>query len=168
MKNILFTIMFLLTMNFYSQQISFQDNSKNNYEYQDNQTNKILFSIRKYILSSETFSPDNYGLPNYYNFDDLKLTNIKKVLEYKVLEKELLAEKEYGGLIEVNSDYEIEQHDIRIQKIIKALNNASISDIVYICTVEFSNIQKPFSLKYVLDDKLNCQRGLDLFVSDKF
>ena len=166
MKNILFTIMFLLTMNFYSQQISFQDNSKNNYEYQDNQTNKILFSIRKYILSSETFSPDNYGLPNYYNFDDLKLTNIKKVLEYKVLEKELLAKREWGNLIV--SDLEYEEHKIEIQKITKALNNASISDIVYICTVEFSNIQKPFSLKYVLDDKLNCQRGLDLFVSDKF
>jgi len=133
---------------------SFQDNSNsNNREKQDNQTDKILFNIRKHIIKNQDyFNDDIYK----YGLDNLNLSNKKTILKYKYLEKEIKFTKDIEDLLpSMGSNYSAEYY-----RLIKDYDNVSAEEIVYKCSIQFSSLEKTKnSYEFILDNKLNVLRG---------
>ena len=138
---------------------NFSDNSKvKNLEKKENQTSKILFNIRRYIVSNQDYYKDYIS---QYGLEDLYLDAKKTILKYKYLEVEIKGLKEYEDIMwsSITSDYSAKYYTL-----LKTYNNVSSDEIVYELIIKFFPSQKHINSRYfILDSELNVLRGGGLY-----
>jgi hypothetical protein len=128
----------------------FPDNSKvKRLEKKGNQTSKILFNIRRYIVTNSSLYRENMS---EYGLENLLLDAKKTILKYKYLEKKIEMEKGYEDLFPTVSG----GYSSYYRQLVKTYNRVSANEIVYQVRVKFSTLQKhKNSSSFILDSRLN-------------
>lgn len=118
-----------------------------------NSSEKILFSIRKYIAINQDIFKDDFSK---YGLDNLSLLDTRTILKYKYLEKAIKFSRELEDLLSPEGS----SYNDKNSWLVKGYENVSSEEIVYRSIIQFSSLEKTNnSYEFILDNKFKVLRA---------